>query len=110
MSDFCFRDILTKIRDKEYTNGNSNGKNSPEHKRAREEREDEEKEKEQEDDERGDDPYQSERYIVMERLAPRVSHNYLISAQAQQRLAREGAPLTPTAITNEFGVYGIMLW
>lgn len=56
-----------------------------------------------------DELYHAERYIVMERLAPRVSHNYLITAQAQQRLANEGTSHTPTAITNEFGIYGVML-
>lgn len=55
--------------------------------------------------------YNKNFYIVMEYLRPFVSHNYIISSKYQQQLYETGkqGTLEKKKITNELGVYGVLV-
>lgn len=58
-----------------------------------------------------DDIYNRDRYIVMELLKPSVTHNYLISAKSQHKNSQNGknVSLEKSYITNELGIYGVLV-
>jgi hypothetical protein len=58
-----------------------------------------------------DELYNKERYIVMELLKPAISENYIISPKLQQNLVQSGKEslLEKENITNELGVYGVLV-
>lgn len=58
-----------------------------------------------------DELYNKERYIVMELLKPVISENYIISPKLQQKLvqANNQLLLNKEKITNELGVYGVLV-
>ena len=55
--------------------------------------------------------YHRDSYIAMERLKPIASFNYLISAKNQAHLHRtdQAAQIRKTEITNELGIYGVVV-
>ena len=58
-----------------------------------------------------DELYNRERYIVMELLKPAISENYIISPKLQQKLVQsgKGSLLEKEKITNELGLYGVLV-
>lgn len=64
-----------------------------------------------------DDVYNKDLYIVMELLRPPVSQNYIISAKSQMKKYNQNASnvekkvslLDKIEITNELGIYGVIL-
>ncbi len=50
-----------------------------------------------------------QRYIVMERLKPAVVENVLISSRAQKKLAISGEMVGVSQITNELGMFGVLV-
>jgi hypothetical protein len=62
-------------------------------------------------DDKEDDIYNRDRYIVMELLKPSVTQNYLISAKNQQKNSQNGKNdlLEKSYITNELGIYGVLV-
>lgn len=56
-----------------------------------------------------EDLYKRDRYIVMERLRPVVSQNYFISPRNQMYLQRTSGKLEKTEVTNELGIYGVLV-
>lgn len=58
-----------------------------------------------------EDRYNKNFYIVMEYLRPFVSHNYIISSKHQKQLFENGkqGTLEKKKITNELGVYGVLV-
>lgn len=58
-----------------------------------------------------DELYNRERYIVMELLKPVISENYIVSPKLQQKLHLSNSEvlLQKEKITNELGVYGVLV-
>jgi hypothetical protein len=58
-----------------------------------------------------DDIYNKDRYIVMELLKPSVTQNYLVSAKNQHKNSQNGrnSILEKSYITNELGIYGVLV-
>ena len=63
-----------------------------------------------------EDKYRRELYIVMELLQPTISNNIIISPKGQQKKAllqdeigHAPSSLEQTQITNELGVYGVLV-
>ena len=50
-----------------------------------------------------------QRYIVMERLKPTIVDNVIVSSRTQQRLATKGEMVSVSKITNELGMFGVLV-
>ncbi len=49
------------------------------------------------------------RYIVMELLKPPISKNVIISSTSQQKLSTTGNLVQISNITNEIGIFGVLV-
>jgi len=50
-----------------------------------------------------------QRYIVMELLKPPITENVIVSSKSQQKLANTGNLLHVSKITNELGIFGVLV-
>ncbi len=55
--------------------------------------------------------YNKDRYVVMDILYPFVSENYIISSRREKIYNKNGDELLEKIkITNELGIYGVLIW
>jgi hypothetical protein len=50
-----------------------------------------------------------QRYIVMELLKPPITENVIVSSKSQQKLANTGNLVHMSKITNELGIFGVLV-
>ena len=50
-----------------------------------------------------------QRYIVMELLKPPITKNVIVSSKSQQKLASSGNLVQVSKITNELGIFGVLV-
>lgn len=68
-----------------------------------------EEEKNKSEDERDSAVPNKNLFIVMDLIKPVYTENYIISPKSQQMLASSQQKLSKTQITNELGIYGVLV-